>query len=71
MNPTPHPIEPAQPVLVWDAPVRVFHWVLVLGFAGAFITPEADDWRWVRMTLGYTVAIVALFGLALLSAASG
>ena len=28
-------------VLVWDAPVRVFHWLMVLSFAGAWLTAEA------------------------------
>ncbi len=25
-------------ILVWDLPVRVFHWILVICFAGAWIT---------------------------------
>ena len=27
-------------VLVWDAPVRVFHWLMMLCFAGAYLTAE-------------------------------
>lgn len=43
-------------ILVWDAPVRVFHWLMVLCFAGAYITSEGERWRLVHVTLGYTMA---------------
>jgi cytochrome b len=47
--------------LVWDVPVRVFHWLLVLSFAGAWLTAESERWRLVHVTLGYTMAgLVAL-----------
>ena len=36
--------------------MRVFHWLLVLSFAGAFVTAESERWRLVHVTLGYTVA---------------
>ena len=42
--------------LVWDAPVRVFHWLLVLSFAGAYVTAESERWRLLHVTLGYTMA---------------
>jgi cytochrome b len=42
--------------LVWDAPVRVFHWLMVLSFAGAYLTAESERWRLVHVTLGYTMA---------------
>ena len=29
-------------ILVWDAPVRVFHWLMVLSFAGAYLTAESE-----------------------------
>lgn len=48
-------------VRVWDAPVRVFHWLLVLSFAGAFVTAESERWRLVHVTLGYTVAGLIAF----------
>ena len=54
----------AQPVLVWDAPVRVFHWLMVLSFAGAYITAESEVWRLVHVTLGYTMAGLVAFRLA-------
>jgi cytochrome b len=48
-------------VLVWDAPVRVFHWLLVLSFFGAFITAESERWRLVHVILGYTVGGLVVF----------
>ena len=48
-------------VLVWDAPVRVFHWLMVLCFAGAWITAESERWRLLHATLGYTVAGLVAF----------
>jgi len=55
--------QPAAParVLVWDAPVRVFHWLLVLTFAGAWLTAESERWRMVHVTLGYTMAGLVAF----------
>jgi cytochrome b len=53
---------PADPrILVWDAPVRVFHWLLALSFAGAWLTAESEAWRLVHVTLGYTVAGLVVF----------
>lgn len=43
-------------VLVWDAPVRIFHWLMVLSFAGAWLTAESEQWRLLHVTLGYTMA---------------
>jgi cytochrome b len=48
-------------VLVWDAPVRVFHWLLVASFAGAWLTAESERWRLVHVTLGYTMAGLLVF----------
>lgn len=50
-----------QRVLVWDAPVRVFHWLLALSFAGAWLTSESDGLRLVHVTLGYTLAGLVVF----------
>lgn len=52
-----------KPVLVWDAPVRVFHWLMVLSFAGAYITAESERWRLLHVTLGYTLAGLIVFRL--------
>lgn len=43
-------------ILVWDAPVRVFHWLMVLSFFGAYVTAESERWRLLHVTLGYTMA---------------
>ena len=48
-------------ILVWDAPVRVFHWLLVLCFAGAYITAESERWRLIHVTLGYTLGGLVAF----------
>lgn len=48
-------------VLVWDVPVRVFHWALAASFLGAFVTAESERWRDVHVLLGYTVAALLAF----------
>lgn len=48
-------------VLVWDAPVRVFHWLTVLSFAGAYLTAESERWRLLHVTLGYTMGGLVVF----------
>lgn len=50
-------------ILVWDAPVRVFHWLMVLCFAGAWLTSESERWQLVHITLGYTMAGLIAFRL--------
>ena len=52
---------PLRKVLVWDAPVRVFHWLMVLSFAGAYLTAESERWRLAHVTLGYTMAGLVAF----------
>src|SRR5512134_298190 len=46
----------ANRILVWDAPIRVFHWLLAASFAGAFLTGDSERWRDIHVLLGYTVA---------------
>lgn len=48
-------------ILVWDAPVRVFHWLLVFSFAGAYLTAESERWRLIHVTLGYTMGGLVAF----------
>ena len=61
------PVESAQdgtrraPILVWDLPVRVFHWLLALSFAGAWLSAESERWRDVHVMLGYTMAGLVAF----------
>lgn len=53
----------SKPVLVWDAPVRVFHALMVIAFAGAYATAESERYRLVHVTLGYTLAGLIVFRL--------
>lgn len=50
-------------ILVWDLPVRVFHWLMALSFAGAYLTAESERWRLAHVTLGYTMAGLVVFRL--------
>lgn len=43
----------SQRILVWDFPTRIFHWVLALSFAGAFLTAETERYRDLHISLGY------------------
>jgi len=43
-------------VPIWDAPVRAMHWLAVLSFAGAWLTAEADGWRAVHISFGFSLA---------------
>lgn len=48
-----------QLVKVWDLPVRVFHWLLVVGFTIAYLTE--DDLLPVHVWAGYSVFGLLLF----------
>lgn len=48
-------------IKVWDLPVRVFHWSLVLAFSLAYLTE--DDILIVHTLAGYTVAGLVAFRL--------
>jgi cytochrome b len=50
-------------ILVWDAPVRVFHWLMVACFAAAYLTAETERWRLLHVTAGYTMAGLVAFRL--------
>jgi cytochrome b len=60
---SPAPADGLRQVRVWDAPVRVFHWLLALCFAGAYITSESETWRLLHVTLGYTLGGLLAFRL--------
>lgn len=47
--------------LVWDAPVRVFHWLLAISFAVAYLSAESERWGLVHVTAGYTMAGLVAF----------
>ena len=57
---------PVEPVAlaeqkIWDVPTRVFHWMLVLCFAGAWLTAESERTQLVHMTLGYCAGALVLW----------
>jgi cytochrome b len=51
----------SEKVLVWDLPLRIFHWSLVISFAVAYLTE--DDWITVHAWAGYVVGGLLLFRL--------
>ncbi|WP_454909509.1 cytochrome b/b6 domain-containing protein [Variovorax gossypii] len=51
-------------VLVWDAPVRVFHGLMIICFVGAWLTAKQEGWRTVHATLGYTMIGLVAFRIA-------
>ncbi len=58
---TPPPAAGQASILVWDLPVRLFHGLLALSFAGAWLTAESERWRLLHVTLGYTLAGLLVF----------
>jgi len=50
-------------VRVWDLPVRVFHWALVLSFGAAYLLAEEDGLRQWHVMFGYTVLGLIAFRL--------
>lgn len=60
---SPTAVGKMRKILVWDAPTRLFHWLLAFSFAGAYLTAESESWRMVHVTLGYTMACLIGFRL--------
>lgn len=52
--PADAPATVTQPL--WDAPVRLLHGLMALSLAGAWLTAEADGWRAVHISFGFTLA---------------
>lgn len=52
-----------QKILVWDWPVRLGHWLMVGGFALAWLTGDSETFRLVHVIAGATVLGVASFRL--------
>lgn len=48
---------------LWDAPVRLLHGLMALSLAGAWLTAEADGWRAVHISFGFTLAGAMLLRL--------
>lgn len=47
--------------LIWDWPVRLFHWSLAASFAGAWLTADSERWLNVHIGFGYTMAGLIAF----------
>lgn len=54
-------IKQKQSVLVWDFPVRVFHWLLVVSFTGAWLTAESEAQEMLHYAFGYSACVLVLF----------
>ncbi|QWD59785.1 cytochrome b/b6 domain-containing protein [Polynucleobacter sp. MWH-UH35A] len=52
-----------QTILVWDMPTRVFHWLLVISFAGAWFTSESERLQMIHYAFGYSAVALVLFRL--------
>jgi len=50
-----------EAVLVWDFPVRVFHWLLVISFVGAWLTSEGEALQLIHYAFGYSACAIILF----------
>jgi cytochrome b len=50
-------------ILVWDAPTRIFHWLLVGSFIGAFVTSDSERQRAVHILFGATLLLLIAFRL--------
>lgn len=53
-----------QRILVFDLPTRLFHWLLALSFAGAYVTGDSERWRDLHALFGYTALVLVLFRIA-------
>lgn len=50
-------------VRVWDLPVRLFHWSLVVLVPAMYITAENDEWGW-HLRLGMVLLALLVFRVA-------
>jgi cytochrome b len=48
-------------VLVWDLPVRLFHWLLAISFFGAWLTAENEGYEMLHYAFGYTAGLLVIF----------
>ncbi len=56
-QPEPEP----QSKMVWDLPVRIFHWSLVALFFTAWFTGEGDRWLNIHIFAGYAILALIVF----------
>ena len=52
-----------QTILVWDIPTRIFHWLLVISFAGAWMSSESERLQMIHYAFGYSACALVLFRL--------
>lgn len=50
-------------ILIWDVPTRLFHWLLVTSFAGAFATADSERHRDLHILFGSTLVGLIAFRL--------
>ena len=55
--------------MVWDLPIRIFHWLLVLSICGSFITIQ-NDWMLAHEKCGLTILGLLAFRLIWVSLAT-
>jgi cytochrome b len=61
-----HTAEPSEPIseqTIWDLPTRAFHWLLVLCFAGAWLTAESERTKLLHLSLGYCAGALVVWRL--------
>ena len=62
-EPVTPPVQPVRRrVLVWDAPTRLFHWLVVLLVAGAYVTLKLNRIEW-HVRIGEALLSLVLFRL--------
>jgi cytochrome b len=62
---TTEPTEPstqARRVLVWDVPTRLFHWLMVILVAGAYVTERLNSMDW-HVRIGEALLALVVFRL--------
>jgi cytochrome b len=57
------PIHPSSTIQVWDVPLRIFHWSLLLAIAAAYVTAEfgGSDWAQWHGRIGAFVMSLIVF----------
>jgi len=53
---------PTKRALVWDLPLRIFHWALAISFVGAYVTNRLGvNYFKYHLWFGYTVIVLVVF----------
>jgi len=61
-EPADPPTQPSRPVLVWDGPTRLFHWLVVVLVAAAYATSKLNWMDW-HVRIGEALLALVLFRL--------